>query len=119
MQPIDLEHWITIRQLIQKLSFPMTGEFISYGTPSIKLGAKFLCRILEDGETMVIHADDRDEWLTKAPKVFFITEHYRNYPYVLVRLKLISRKMLIDLLIQSWKEIAPKRLLKEWQLRSD
>jgi len=38
-----------------------------------------------DGETLVLHSDDRDIFLEKDTSVFFITEHYANYPYVLVK----------------------------------
>lgn len=63
---------------------------------------------------MVIHANDRDELLgPDREDVFFVTEHCRKYPYVLVRLDKIKKKDLKALLLKSWKEVAPPRLLKE------
>ena len=104
---------------MDELQFPATAESISYGTPSFKIGKKFLCRILDDGETLVIHADDRDEWLAEDDTIFFFTEHYRNYPYVLVRLKKISRPLLRKLLVKSWKELASATQLKKWEQDSE
>lgn len=112
-----MKHWNTVQKLMSELDFPDTVESVSYGTPSFKVRTKFLCRILDDAETLVIHSDDRDEWLADGGEVFFFTEHYRNYPYVLVRLGKIGKAKLRQLLTQSWKEIAPPKLVKEWEAR--
>jgi len=111
-----LKYWEIIRQTMAELRFPGTEESVSYGTPSFKVKTALLCRLWEDGETLVIHTDDRDEW-TKGDKedVFYVTEHYANYPYVLVRLKKIKKKKLKELLMKSWKEIATPKLLAEWE----
>ena len=114
----DFRYWILVRQLVDQLQIPGTVESISYGTSSFKVKSSFLCRILEDGKTMVIHANDRDELLTPDRQdVYFVTDHYKNYPYVLVRLDKIKRKDLKALLLKCWKEVAPSRLLKEWEDR--
>ena len=115
MDLLDLTHWHTVRHQMQELNFPATEESTSYGTPSYKVRKKFLLRLKEDGETMVVHSDDRDIWLKDDPAVFFFTDHYRDYPAVLVHLKKIGKKKLRTLLIQSWKEIAPPKVLTQWQ----
>jgi hypothetical protein len=114
MNILDLTHWKIVRQVMQDLNFPATEESTSYGTPAFKVKKKLLLRLKEDGETMMIHADDRDIWLEDDPDVFFFTEHYRNYPAVLVRLKKIGRKKLRVLIMQCWKEIAPPKLVDQW-----
>jgi hypothetical protein len=117
MKPIaELKYWKLVQQLMAALQFPGTTESISYGTPSFKVKNTFLCRLLEDGKTMVIHSDDRDQWIQQdKDDVFFVTEHYFNYPYVLVRLTNISKNNLRTLLITIWKEVAPPKLLKQWE----
>lgn len=100
---------------MEELRFPSTEEATSYGTPAFKVKKTLLCRLTEDGATMVVHSDDRDEWLADDPDIFFFTEHYRNYPYVLVRLDKIGKKKLRVLLEQCWKELASPRLIKEWE----
>jgi len=112
---IDLSHWKVVRELMDELLFPGTEESTSYGTPAFKVKKKLLLRLKEDGESLVIHSDDRDVWLAEDPTVFFITDHYRDYPYVLVRLKKIGKKKLRMLLVQSWKELAPQKLVEEWE----
>jgi len=115
MNILDLTHWKTVRQVMQDLCFPATEESTSYGTPAFKVKKKLLLRLKEDGETMMIHSDDRDIWLEDDPGVFFFTDHYRNYPAVLVRLKNIGKKKLRALIIQCWKEIAPQKLVEQWE----
>ena len=57
--------------------------------------------------------------LTQAdPAAFHFTEHYRNYPLVLVRLGVVQRAALPDLLERAWREVAPKRLIAEFDART-
>jgi len=115
---IDLRFWNILRELMTELNFPATEESTSYGTPAFKVKKTLLMRLWEDGETLVIHSDDRDEWLADDAAIFFFTEHYRNYPYVLVRLKKIGKRKLRTLILQCWKEVAPQKLVDEWDGRT-
>jgi hypothetical protein len=45
------------------------------------------------------------------PETFYITDHYRDYPAVLVRLANVDPGMLRHLLEQAWRQAAPKRLV--------
>jgi hypothetical protein len=112
---IPLNYWAIVRELMQ--GFPGTEESTSYGTPAFKVKKKLLLRLKEDGVILVIHSDDRDIWLEDDPSVFFFTEHYRNYPYVLVRLDKIRKSKLKELIIRSWKEIAPEKLVQEYEAK--
>jgi len=92
----------------------------SYGTPSIKVRGKMLARLQEDGETLVLRTDFvARQILTQAdPEAFHFTEHYRNYPLVLVRLGVVHRAALPDLLERAWREVAPKSLIAELDART-
>lgn len=81
---------------------------MSYGTPSLKVGGKFLLRLREDGETLAVKVDYpmRDILVQAEPETFFITDHYRNHPVVLVRLARVDRKRLHDLLEHAWRFVA-------------
>ena len=50
--------------------------------------------------------------MTTNPKTFYITDHYRGYPAVLVRLSRVTRQQLADVLEMAWRANAPKKLLK-------
>jgi hypothetical protein len=103
--------WATVCRLALKL--PGVEQGFSYGTPALRVRKRFLARLKEDGETMAIKIDfaDRDVLLEMDPKAFYLTEHYRPYPAVLVRLKEVRRDVLQRLLEQAWRQQAPKSLL--------
>jgi hypothetical protein len=80
----------TIRKVA--LSFPGVEEGTSYGTPAFKLRKKLLVRLHQDGRSLVLKVGDatRDHLLQADPDTFFITDHYRGYPYVLAHLDRLS-----------------------------
>jgi hypothetical protein len=47
----------------------------------------------------------------RPPGKFFITPHYDGYPGILVRLSQVDSEELTELLTDSWRICAPKRLL--------
>jgi len=53
----------------------------------------------------------REEMISAAPEKFFITDHYLNYPWMLVRMSKVTPAELRDLLIGSWRRAAPKSLI--------
>jgi hypothetical protein len=40
-----------------------------------------------------------------SPEKFYITDHYLNYPWVLVRMSSVTADELRDLLIGSWRRV--------------
>lgn len=85
----------------------------SYGTPALKVRGKLLARLKEDGETLVLRTDlVSRQILTQAdPDTFFFTDHYRDYPLVLVRLPKLAAAALPDLLERAWRQVAPQKLI--------
>jgi hypothetical protein len=59
-----------------------------------------------------IAIDQRDELIAGDPDAYYLTDHYRPYPYVLVRLTQISPDALQDLLLMSWKFVTEKKTKK-------
>lgn len=101
----------TVRKLALRL--PGVEEGTSYGTRALKVKGKLLVRLKEDGETIVLITDffERDYLLRSAPDTFFITDHYKDYPAVLVHLPQVAPEQLRELLEDAWRRVAPKRLL--------
>jgi hypothetical protein len=97
------------------LSFPGVAEAISYGTPSFKLKDKLLARFHEDGVSLVLKMDveTRDFLLQAEPEVYSITDHYKNYPYILVKLVNADLEDLKGYFHRSWRSHAPKKRLNE------
>jgi hypothetical protein len=101
------------------LALPGVEECLSYGTPGFRVRGKFLARLWEDGETLVVKCgdDERDFRMKAEPETFFVTEHYRGYPTVLVRLGRVREDDLQAVLEEAWRRQAPKRLVKEYDQR--
>ena len=94
-------------------TLPGVVEGTSYGTPALRAGKTFLTRLRhEDGSIVVKMAmDEREIKMQAAPDIYHITEHYRAWPTVLVRLSKVSRRELKGLLERSWREVATKKML--------
>ncbi|MEJ7767645.1 MAG: hypothetical protein WKF89_07520 [Chitinophagaceae bacterium] len=107
------QYLLTIRKILQAL--PGVEEYICFHTPAFRVKNRLLARLKEDGETLAIHCDDRDIWMAADTKAFFVTNHYRNYPMVLARLAVVKHHDLENVLLEAWKQIAPRRLLSEYE----
>ena len=85
-----------------------------YGAPALKVhGALLACvpshRSAEAG-SLVVRVDfaDRAALLAEAPELYYITDHYLNYPAVLVRLGRATPEILRDLLGMAYKFVTRK-----------
>jgi hypothetical protein len=97
------------------LSFPEAHEKPSYGAPAIFIAKKFFTRLrAQDNSIIFIVADlpTRDMMLELDPKTYHITDHYKDYPAVLVRMERITPDELKLMLKRRWRHIAPKKLIK-------
>lgn len=100
------------------LSFPGASEKPSYGKPSIFIEKKFFTRLRKEDESLVIYIgsiDEREMLMEMDPDTYHLTEHYRDYPIVLVRLANINEAALRKMLERRWREIAPKKLQKTFE----
>ena len=95
-------------------SMPGVTERLCFDTPAFYVADKLFARMKEDGETLVLYTEEREKWMEADAKTFYITDHYRNYKYMLVNLESIDPELLRELLIEAWRKRATKKLLKEW-----
>jgi hypothetical protein len=96
------------------LSLPGVELSTSYGTPAIKVKGKIMARLRSEAEGgLAIRCDfvERQMLLQAAPEAFFLTDHYLDYPMILIRLDQVRRDALPDLVERAWRMVAPKRLL--------
>src|SRR4051812_13101263 len=100
-----------IRQIA--LALPGAEESTSYGTPAFKVAGKMLARKHQDGVSLVVRIsfDEREMLMEAEPETFYITDHYRNYPALLVRIATVNPGTLKRILEQTWRQVAPKRLV--------
>ena len=91
------------------LGLPNVSEGRSYGLPAFLLNGRFLARFRDDDTVLVLQLatiSDRDVLMQLDPKAFFFTEHYRDYPAVLIRLAEVQRPLLTDVVTESWRYVA-------------
>ena len=95
-----------VQRMLRKLPDVVEGR--SYGMPSFLLNGRFLARF-RDGDTVLVvqlaTIGERDVLMELDPRAFFFTEHYRNYPAVLVRLAEVPPALLSDVLRESWSHV--------------
>jgi hypothetical protein len=108
--------WEDVLELAREL--PEVEESTSYGTPSLKVRAKFMARLRDEGRLLVVRCDvDEKPFLLEAnPDTLFTTSHYDGYGAVLVQLDSVGRDELKELLIDAWLLAAPKRLIAQTRL---
>jgi hypothetical protein len=84
------------------------------GIPVLKVRGCFMAGLAshhsaEAGTLVVRCAVDQREWLLEdAPDTYYVTDYYRRYPLVLVRLSHVNRDALRDLLSVSWRMAVAK-----------
>ncbi|MGB7759062.1 MAG: MmcQ/YjbR family DNA-binding protein [Bryobacteraceae bacterium] len=88
----------TVRKIA--LALANAEESTSYGTPAFKVGGALFTRLHQDGCSLVVRIgmQEREELMAEDPGTYYITDHYRNYPWVLVRLSRVHPDALRDLL---------------------
>ena len=94
------------------LRLPDSVEGPCYGTPGYRVRGKLFARLWEDGKTLVVGVDrdTREALLEANPRAFYLTDHYRPYDWMLVRLAAVTARELEDMLRLAWSRRAPKRL---------
>ena len=94
------------------LAWPEVEDGTSYGTPALKVRKKLLVRLKEDGDSLVmpgVPEDERAMLVESRPKIFYFTDHYRDYPIALIRLSKATRATVEPFLRRRWRELASKQ----------
>jgi hypothetical protein len=95
------------------LTLPGVAESPWYGTPGLKVGKKGFVRLREPGVVVIGVGTmlERNYLLEADSKAFYITDHYRDYPAVLVRLSGIRSEVLFEMVSDAWRRTAPRKLV--------
>jgi hypothetical protein len=102
----------TVRKIA--LAMPDVEESTTYGSPCVKVRGKlFACiavhRSAEPNTLVVrVESENRQAMIEDAPDVYYLTDHYVNYPFVLVRLNRIQPAALEELLRTAWRLASAK-----------
>ena len=96
------------------LAIKGTSERPYFGKPSVFYGENFLSRVHDKEDAVALRVGSiemRDVMLEAEPKLFYITDHYKPWPMLLVRLKPLNAATLKELVAARIREIAaePKK----------
>ncbi|MGH9723371.1 MAG: MmcQ/YjbR family DNA-binding protein [Bryobacteraceae bacterium] len=100
----------TVRRI--GLELPDVEESTMYGSPALKVHGKLLTCIpihkSAEPNSLAVRVDfgQRAELLETDPDVYYLKDHYVNYPVVLVRLSRIHADALRDLLGIAWNFVS-------------
>jgi hypothetical protein len=101
------------------LAWAEVEDGTSYGTPALKVRKKLLARLKEDGDSLVMSGvppEERALLVEHEPKLFYFTDHYRNYPMVLIRLSKTKRADIEPLLRRQWRTLASKAAIRKFDI---
>ena len=98
------------------LALPGVEEAVKYdGSPLLKLKGSFMAGLAThhsaDDDTLVVRLgmEERARFIEDAPDTYYLTDHYRPYELILVRLPLVGPEILRELLLESWRITARKK----------
>src|SRR6266516_1173984 len=116
--------WETVCDLLGAL--PGTEQGLLHDNPALRVRGKLVAYLPNNSRSRPAHAADHEEFvvvrtdfaeraalLEEDPETFFVTPHYENYPGVIVRLATVRPDQLRELLIEAWRPVAPKRLVRD------
>lgn len=100
------------------LELPDAYEQPFYGTPGFYVRKRHFGRLRDDDTVLVVRCDlgERELLMSAEPDTFFLTDHYRPGPHVLVRLANIDSDELREVITDSYLAVAPKRLAAQVRL---
>jgi hypothetical protein len=99
------------------LTWPEVEDGTSYSTPALKVRKKMLVRLKEDRDSLVmpgVPPDERDMLVASRPTVFYFTDHYKDYPMVLILLSNATHATVEPLLRRHWRALTSKATVREF-----
>ena len=97
------------------LAFPGAEERPYFSMPSVFVHDRFLTKVHHKEDAMVMQVGSmemREMMLEAEPKLFYITDHYRKFPFVLMRLAALDKKTLKDILTGRAAQLAEMKPIK-------
>jgi hypothetical protein len=91
------------------LSIPGTKEVLWFRKAAVFLHGQFLTKVHDKEDAMTLRVSSmemRDMMLEVEPELFYITDHYRNFPFILARLGRLTPKVLKKLLAARAAQLA-------------
>ena len=97
------------------LSFPETVEKQRWGHPTFDVAGRMFVTVPDDQTSFAVRCPrlEREELIAAEPEKFWVPPHEASSAWVRVRLAALEgRAELFDILVDSWKQAAPERLVE-------
>ncbi|MFD4997599.1 MmcQ/YjbR family DNA-binding protein [Streptomyces buecherae] len=99
------------------LSLPETVEKIAWGMPTFRVAGKMFVTIPDDESSFAVRCPmvERQELIAAEPAKFWVPPHEASSHWVRVRIAALDdADELRDIVVDSWKQAAPPRLLESF-----
>jgi hypothetical protein len=113
-----IQSWPELRDLALSLNLPEVTLAYPFGHESLKAFGKGWCywgRI--PAGVFICELDERAALRAADPVAFPFHPHYENYRLILVAAGHLDPDWARARLTRTWRDLAPKRFLKEWDAR--
>jgi hypothetical protein len=102
----------------RKIMLAMKGasEALHFGKPAVFYAESFVGRVHDKEDAVALRVgtiEMRDVMLEAEPRLFYITDHYKPWPMLLARLKVLDRTTLKELVAARMGEIDAKTKKKK------
>ena len=95
---------------------PSTELSTWYRTPALKVSGKGFARLRSEsdgGLVVMCSLEEKERLLESGEPAYYTTPHYDGYGAILIDLAKVDRSALRELLVQSWRLTAPRKLRAE------
>ncbi|QND53215.1 hypothetical protein HB779_15915 [Phyllobacterium sp. 628] len=99
--------------IAEALHLPELNRSTHFGTPSLRVKTSFLGRLREP-DVLAIHCplEEKPLLMESAPAIYFETDHFKGWPYILIHLDAISDAELSHRIKLAWLAKAPAKMKK-------
>ena len=103
------------------LSLPEAEERETWGHPTFRVRDKMFATLSDDGGQATVKATRQEQaaLVAAAPETFDVPAYVGQHGWVGVRLATVDPVELGELLVEAWRQTAPKRLVKTYDSGRD
>jgi hypothetical protein len=108
-----------LRQLVSSL--PQAEERETWGHPTFRVREKMFAALSDDGHLATVKATRQEQAALVAadPETFGVPAYVGRHGWVSVRLATVDPEELRELLVEAWRQTAPKRLVAAFDAAPD
>jgi hypothetical protein len=102
------------------LGLPEAAERETWGHPTFRIGEKMFMGMASDGTTVSVKASKEAQaaCVGSDPETFFVPKYVGQHGWIGVVLERVDPEEMRELVVEAWLLTAPKRLTKDFDLRS-